>query len=235
MLPDGLPPYGKTEHQTLSCRQDDTRDTRLDVTLIITQWGVRFPRKVNRLGIRIGNPRSNTVWGGIFDTLVPTKADSANPKSLSKVYDVGEFPLHVDTAHWLKPCRYLVFGCVNPGSNARPSFLVDTRRLPLMDVQKSLLYSEPLRVTNGRNSFYSTVMSKTRPFIRFDRACMSSVTSEGASVLEMFSQYKWPNYIETIHWKPGMVLVIDNWLILHGRARLDHSDLDRKLIRVSVL
>jgi hypothetical protein len=203
--------------------------------LLLPNGELDFREKLIVLASGLGTPVATRSGGGIFDTLVPTKADSANPKSLSKVYDVGEFPLHVDTAHWLKPCRYLVFGCVNPGSNARPSFLVDTRRLPLMDVQKSLLYSEPLRVTNGRNSFYSTVMSKTRPFIRFDRACMSSVTSEGASVLEMFSQYKWPNYIETIHWKPGMVLVIDNWLILHGRARLDHSDLDRKLIRVSVL
>jgi alpha-ketoglutarate-dependent taurine dioxygenase len=87
---------------------------------------------------------------------------------------------------------------------------------------------------NGRNSFFSTILSKARPFVRFDPGCMTATTSDGEKALEVLSRHIWSDYVETIHWKTGAVLVMDNWRLLHGRGRADCSDSDRKLLRISI-
>lgn len=172
--------------------------------------------------------------GSLCDTLLPTEAEAAKPRSLSKIHDLGEFPMHNDTAHWLAPCRYVMLACVSPGSASRPTLIIDARRLPLNEHQSSLLHSTPLRVTNGRNSFFSTILSKARRFVRFDPGCMSATTTDGAKALAVLARQNWLDYIETIHWEAGMVLVMDNWRMLHGRGRADCPDSDRKLLRISI-
>jgi hypothetical protein len=182
----------------------------------------------------LGTPAATRSSGSLCDTLFPTQAEAAKPRSLSKVHAVGEFPFHNDTAHWLTPCRYVVLACVSPGSASRPTLLMDARRLPLTEHQSSLLHSTPLRVTNGRNSFFSTILSKARPFVRFDRGCMTATTTAGSKALAVLARQNWPDYIETVLWKTGTVLVIDNWHLLHGRAHAERPDPDRKLLRISI-
>jgi hypothetical protein len=182
----------------------------------------------------LGTPAATRSGGSLCDTLLPTETDAAKPRSLSKVHAVGEFPLHIDTAHWLTPCRYVMLACVSPGSGSRPTLLLDTRRLPLNEHQIALLHSTPLRVINGRNSFFSTILSKARPFVRFDPGCMTATTTDGAKALAVLARQNWPDYIETVQWKTGTVLVIDNWRMLHGRGHADCPDSDRKLLRISI-
>lgn len=182
----------------------------------------------------LGKPAATRSGDSLCDMLLPTEADAAKTQSLSKVYAVGEFPLHIDTAHWLTPCRYVMLACASPGSASRPTLLMDTRRLPLNDHQSSLLHSTPLRVTNGRNSFFSTILSKARPFVRFDPGCMTGTTPDGAKALAVLAKENWPDHIETVFWRAGMVVVINNWRMLHGRARADRPDGDRKLLRISI-
>jgi alpha-ketoglutarate-dependent taurine dioxygenase len=182
----------------------------------------------------LGTPAATRCGGSLCDTLLPTEADAAKPRSLSKVHAVGEFPLHIDTAHWLTPCRYVMLACVSPGSASRPTLLMDARRLPLNEHQSSLLQSTPLRITNGRNSFFSTILSKARPFVRFDPGCMAATTTNGAKTLAVLARQNWSDYIETVHWEAGTVVVIDNWRMLHGRGHADCPDSDRKLLRISL-
>jgi alpha-ketoglutarate-dependent taurine dioxygenase len=184
--------------------------------------------------VGIGTPTATRTGGGLCDTLLPTKADAAKPRSLSNVHAIGEFPLHIDTAHWLTPCRYVMLACVSPGSASRPTLLMDARRLPLNEHQSSLLQSTPLRITNGRNSFFSTILSKARPFVRFDPGCMAATTTNGAKTLAVLARQNWPDYIETVHWEAGTVVVMDNWRMLHGRGHADCPDSDRKLLRISL-
>ena len=47
----------------------------------------------------LGTPAATRSGGGLCDTLQPMEAEAAKPQSLSKVHAVGEFPLHIDTAH----------------------------------------------------------------------------------------------------------------------------------------
>jgi len=182
----------------------------------------------------LGTPAATRSGGSLFDTLSPTEADAAKPRSLSKVHAFGEFPLHIDTAHWLTPCRYVMLACVSPGSASRPTLLMDTRRLPLSEHQSSLLNCTPLRVTNGRNSFFSTILSKARPFVRFDPGCMTATTIDGEKALAVLARHNWPAHIESVLWQQGMVVVLDNWRLLHGRADTGCHDRDRKLLRISL-
>ncbi len=182
----------------------------------------------------LGTPAATRSGGSLCDMLLPTEADAARPRSLSKAHALGEFPLHNDTAHWLTPCRYVLLACVSPGRASRPTLLIDTRRLPLSEHQSSLLHSTPLRVTNGRNSFFSTILSKARPWVRFDPCCMTATTPDGVKALAVLAMEKWPDFIENVQWKTGTVLVMDNWRMLHGRGHADCPDADRKLLRISI-
>lgn len=201
-------------------------------------WAIRseatFRQQLIALANQIGTPVATRSKGDICDTLKPTDASSANPNSLSEIHSLGEFPLHVDTAHWLTPCRYLILACLSAGSGDRPTLLLDTERLPLSPEQTSILRRTPFRVTNGRNSFFSAILSKDRQFVRYDQGCMASVRSSDKPVLDIFLASNWTDYVETIDWHKGKVIVIDNWRVLHGRGQASHPDLDRTLLRISI-
>ena len=183
---------------------------------------------------QFGTPVAMRAGVEICETLKPTETRFAQTHSLSKIHSLGEFPLHVDTAHWLTPCRFLILACLSPGSGHRQTTLLDTNSLPLSHEQTSLLRSAPLRIANGRNSFFSTILAKHRPFVRFDTGCMTPVTPNGEQALDVFSINHWTNYVEAIDWHEGKVAIIDNWRILHGRGRADRLDDDRTLLRISI-
>lgn len=193
-----------------------------------------FREHLITLAAQLGTPVATRASGNVCETLKPTDAHFAHPHSLSGIYSLGEFPLHSDTAHWMTPCRFLIVACLSPGSGNRPSLLLDTQQLALDQEQISLLQRTPLRVTNGRNSFFSTILAKNRPFVRFDPGCMTPLTADGRRALAVFSKSRWPDHVETIYWHEGKVLVIDNWRLLHGRGKADCSDSDRTLLRVSI-
>jgi hypothetical protein len=193
-----------------------------------------FRQKLFNFASLHGRPVGTRAGGNLLETLLPTNSATAKPRSLSKIHGFGEFPLHVDTAHWLTPCRYVVLGCASTGTARRPTLLLDTRRLPLSKTQLSLLHSTPFRITNGRNSFFSTILSKSRPFVRYDPGCMTPTTPEGAKVLEILARDPWAACIETVSWEPAMLVLIDNWRVLHGRPQANCYDPDRKLLRISI-
>jgi hypothetical protein len=196
--------------------------------------GPEFSERLLAIARELGTPTPTRSRGSLCEVLLPTQAGNAKPRSLSRLHGVGEFPLHTDTAHWVTPCRYVMLACVSPGGGSRATLLMDTQRLRLNEHQSSLLHSTPLRVTNGRNSFFSTILSKSRPFMRFDPGCMTATTIDGMETLELFSQYKWPDHVEHFQWAVGTVLVLDNWRMLHGRASANVPDEGRKLMRISI-
>lgn len=193
-----------------------------------------FLRRLHEIAVELGYVVATRPGGTTCDALEPTSSAAARVRSLSKIYNVGEFPLHNDTAHWLIPCRYIVLGCVNPGRTSCATLLMDTKRIRLKSDQENLLHSTPLCVRNGRRSFFSTILSKDRPFIRYDKGCMTPTSSIGNSALDIFLRKNWPDQVEFICWKKGLVLVIDNWRVLHGRESVNTKGSERKLFRISI-
>lgn len=166
--------------------------------------------------------------------LQPKEAKHARQNSLSGRFSLGEFPCHVDTAHWAVPCRYVLLACLDPGVGNCDTVLLDTKTVPLTHQQRELLYCTPLRIFNGRHSFFSTILHRQRPFVRYDLGCMHPVSLNGQLALRVLDSNAWPALTIPIHWRRGRVLVIDNWRVLHGRGSAACEDCQRTLMRVYV-
>lgn len=170
----------------------------------------------------------------LVQELCPIATDEAFPRSLSALFGQGSFPFHVDTAHWTTPCHYIVLGCVEPGRDVRPTLLIDSRKLELTLEERLLLETTPIRIRCGRGSFYGTILSPDRRFIRYDPGCMEPMCSRGEEALKLLATERWSELEERIIWRKGRVVVIDNWRMLHGRASAGANDSPRKLLRVLV-
>jgi hypothetical protein len=182
----------------------------------------------------LGNPVTGRA-GRKIEPLKPTKQVSANAKSLSVMHGLGPFPMHTDGAHWLQPPRFIVLVCASPGTSPVPTTLVRFRDLQVTASERARLESAPFLVRNGRRSFYSTICSPSRMFIRYDAGCMEPQGPESEASLRLIADRAKEVGCRPVHWQTGDVLVIDNWDVLHGRG-LGPSEAsnDRKLLRVSV-
>jgi Taurine catabolism dioxygenase TauD, TfdA family len=180
----------------------------------------------------LGCPLSSRANDPPIVELRPTKASHARSHSLSRRYSTGAFPCHTDTAHWSVPCRYILLACVDPGNGNRETVLLDSHAVPLVDQQLTLLNSAPFRIRNGKNSFFSTVFQKGRPFIRYDPGCMEPVSNSGEVAMSLLDSQAWPCILHRIEWWTGRALIIDNWRVLHGRGLASCDDPCRVLLRL---
>jgi hypothetical protein len=97
------------------------------------------------------------------------------------------------------------------------------------------LESAPFFVRNGRQSFYSTICSPARTFVRFDTGCMVPKGAESEANAALIVRRTKEIGFTAVGWRTGDILIIDNWNVLHGRGdgSAETSD-DRRLLRVSV-
>jgi len=182
----------------------------------------------------LGEPIKGRKSVDIVQKLVPISKDKAHPYSLSSKHATGVFPLHVDTAHWITPCRYLIFGCLNEGESLRPTILLDFNSLELTMEEKDYLYNSPFIIKNGRNSFYGSILANHREFIRYDSGCMTPANGGTCKMEDLLSSKKVQESLTKIIWESGMILIIDNWRIMHGRGTPMKSGMDRELYRILV-
>lgn len=155
--------------------------------------------------------------GGFIDRLEPSQI-AAHPHSLTASYGNGEFPLHQDGTHLPLPPRFIVLTCAELGQDERPTTLCDTSALEFDCHERNLLETAALLVKNGRNSFYATILDRTRnPPIRFDPGCMIAMDSRGALAMALFREAATARTTDFI-WSTNSALVIDNHRMLHGRG-----------------
>lgn len=170
--------------------------------------------------------------GALIESIVPRPTEAAEERSLSAAYGLSELPMHIDTAHYIRPARYLLLGCADPGQSGAETRLAPTSALKFSPTERSLLASTAVLVRTGRRSFYSTILDRSRPFFRYDPGCMEPLDERGVEALQIVS-----NAIERIEvikheWRRGEILLIDNWYMLHGRTATTADS--RLLFRVSV-
>ena len=140
--------------------------------------------------------------------------------------------MHIDTAHRLRPARYLLLGCADPGQSGAQTRLAPIRALKFSASEHSLLASAAVLVRTGRRSFYSTIMDKSRPFLRYDPGCMEPLDARGEEAMQIVSDAIGRIEVITHEWRRGEILLIDNWNMLHGRTATAADS--RLLFRVSV-
>ena len=169
-----------------------------------------------------------------IEMLSPRCQTNARTSSLSRRFGTGAFPLHCDTAHWTIPCRYIVLACEVAGRVETPTLLLDTCNLPFSDEEVLVARSATFIVKNGRNSFYASIIDRDRRFLRIDPGCMEPVTEAGISAMSLYQLERNRHRVISFAWKPGDVLIIDNWRVLHGRGNRVAADPRRRLVRAYV-
>lgn len=187
-----------------------------------------------KYGNELGTPVIARKSAGVVQKLVPINKEKAYPNSLSSKHATEAFPLHNDTAHWITPCRYLILGCMDEGESMRPTTLLDFSSFEITKDEMAELRSAPFIIKNGRNSFYANILEKHRGFIRYDPGCMTPANSRSSKIADLFSSKRVRNSTKEVHWEKGMILIIDNWRMLHGRGEPMAAGSDRELYRVLV-
>jgi hypothetical protein len=200
----------------------------------VTEMGHDMHAAPETIAKLFGNPVTGRA-GQKIEPLIPTEQARANAKSLSVAHGLGSFPMHTDGAHQLQPPRFVVLVCASPGTSPVPTTLIRFRDLKVTASERTRLEAAPFLVRNGRRSFYSTICSRSRRFIRFDAGCMMPQGSESESSVKLIAHRASEVGFTLVNWRTGDVLVIDNWTVLHGRGLgISEASFDRKLLRVSV-
>jgi alpha-ketoglutarate-dependent taurine dioxygenase len=176
-----------------------------------------------------GKPLSARRQGEAIEVLIPTPEGSARPHSLSAKYGLGSFPAHSDCAHWVVPPRLLVLYCAN-NDEGRPTYLYKWTTVFNRIPEPSLLAREVFLFRTGRHSFYDSIVSSGRQFIRFDAGCMQPATNRADEALRYILQATNDVPDEIIAWSAGTALFLDNWHCLHGRG-VAYSNAQRVFFR----
>ena len=172
--------------------------------------------------------------GRLVESIQPETAEIARAGSLSSKFGLHPLPLHIDTAHWNVPCRYLLLACIDPGPVPTPTLLLDSRTVQLSDRESLACRSAVFAIRNGRFSFYASIMDRDRSFIRLDPGCMRALSDEGTAAIEAFSKERQAIKLIRHDWKQGEILILDNWRTLHARGCEAPTAPGRILFRIMI-
>lgn len=179
----------------------------------------------------LGRPLTSRHQTYGFEMLTPTSLEQAEPASQSCVYGLSKFPLHTDCAHMPLPPRLLIMYCVED-TQIRPTTLLPWHVClsSLAKSRKNFVSDATFVVKNGKNSYYTSIFWDDFSNVKLDFNCIFPATKSAVqlkkTLLETFSTI---DKIEVI-WRPGRILILDNWRVLHGRGDASQSG-NRTLIR----
>jgi hypothetical protein len=167
------------------------------------------------------------------EVIQPQSTVDARPRSLSAQFGLDALPLHVELSHRARPCRYLLLGCLDPGTSSATTTLLDWRQLSFSAAELGLLRDSPILVRTGRRSFYSTILASDGTFLRYDPCCLEAIDERGSAALELMQRRIGAALLAVHRWCLGDILVVDNWSVLHGRAPAEPGS-GRRLARILV-
>jgi L-asparagine oxygenase len=165
--------------------------------------------------------------------LRPREASSAPPNTYSGIFGVGAFPLHTDMARWSNPPRYLAMQCIT-GSAEVPSFVLDSTLLFESDedlVKLGGVIVRPRRPVGGQRPLFR-VRELAPPRFRYDSRFLEPASPKSAGQLERLAQRIEASVPESFHLeRPGDLLLLDNWRVLHGRGEVSKNASCREIAR----
>ena len=176
----------------------------------------------------LGEVCSGVEGTNCVERIIPQTAETALPGSLSRRYGLGTLPIHTDTAHWARPCRYLVMACAEVGPVPTATLLLDARHVRLSEPEEAACSSAVFLVRNGRRSFYGSIRERDREFIGLDPGCMAPLSCEGGLALQAFSfdrnrgalcQHDWETGVDPCYRQLARVARTRRWRAYSARAR----------------
>lgn len=175
---------------------------------------------------------------GVFavQILSPRNPDSATSNTYSGHFGMGGFPLHTDLAHWYRPPRYLVLGCIF-GAKSVGTLVYDSTDI-VEEIGRALLSRalvrprRPLRVTRPLLRLLERDAGGSARF-RFDSLFLQPANAAGLTALEVIGEHLRACEPERIVLgRTGDAVVIDNWRMLHGREAIPYDGQNRKIARM---
>lgn len=144
-------------------RGDIVLSTRESSELDSAGWTVVVDGAAHLLDVArsLGVPLPSRVGRGLVDILVPVTQERADPHSLSGIYGLGAFPFHIDTAHWVVPCRYVLLALVEAADTSTGTMLLNWSGL-FTQAEQRCLAAAVLLVRNGHRSFYAPILDAVR-------------------------------------------------------------------------
>lgn len=168
---------------------------------------------------------------GAVDQLTVTAAGIKPLNTYGGNYGSGELPLHSDLAHWYRPPRYLMLRCIK-GVTGVSTRLVDLRSLeeviPRAIMRRALL--SPRRQLDGKMYLLRML---TDEMLRWDQLFLKPQNREARIVADLMQQSKSKLPITEIKLvRPGCILLVDNWRVLHGRSPVPDGETGRTIDRI---
>lgn len=182
----------------------------------------------DRLGRRVPGRAA-----AIEETIVPCTVERARPRSLSGAHGLRCLPLHVELSHRARPCRYVLFACLDTGTPSVATTLLDRRTLQFTADELLILRSAPILVRAGRRPFYSTILPSDDRYLRYDQCCMEAVDARGREAMHLLGVRLTECEPFRHRWTPGNMLIVDNWRALHGRDQAGATN-GRRLARILI-
>lgn len=184
-----------------------------------------------RLAACFGKIRKNAFGDLVHNLSIKTK-EEANVRSHSAIHGKGMFPYHSDTAFWHIPCRLLSLKAVG-GDLRRSTRIIQTSKL-LDGIPKSQINRASWIVSTGRGSFYSGLSWHADEMQRFrlDLGCMKPANVTAKSLQPELIRLCNASFGLDIEWKPGRLLLLNNWQFLHSRAGEVENEGMRMLERI---
>lgn len=202
-------------------------------------WTLKLPPVSTRardIGLALGPIMPNQRTGSSHADLVPYSKSDAPPGSMSSMVGKNAQPIHSDGAHTSVPPHYLIFECLEPGSEECPTHIW------AIDLDKIIADRNPLLVApqwvfgSKDRGFYSSIVQRklSTSRIRFDPLCMTPAAFCRSSLVEAESLIGSYSSKFSIDWIAGAILIVDNWRCLHARGSGAEGSPTRKLRRWQV-
>lgn len=175
-----------------------------------------------------------TPWeGGLIQELVPRA--SATPNTYSGIFGLERFPFHTDLAHWLLPPRYLLLRCVRGFADVL-TLLLDGHDLVesvTLDILMRAIV-KPRRPRNGAITLLRLCESTDDGYrLRWDEIFLKPASKVGNIADQRVREHLIDSEPMSIGLaRPGDMLLIDNWRMLHARSVIPAGREDRRIERI---
>lgn len=178
---------------------------------------------------QFGKPRASRLNGPLVDRLSPLSQHESKRNSMSAAFGLGAFPFHTDAAYFRIPPRYMLLRMAGSSACERHTLVKDFGDV----IASGMLRRDVWLVNGGRDRFYTPIVDEDiiagRLVFRFDPCCMRPVHDFFEServVQDAIQQAK----DVAIKWAPGLLLILDNWRVLHARGEAPQSDDSGRLL-----
>ncbi len=182
-----------------------------------------------RMAAALGIPIACQSNYPIIQQLTPHQNSSKSGISFSKVFGTGGFPLHTDLAHWPLPARYVLLADVGI-SHSRPTFVLSQSNF-LAKFDEADIGHSVWKVPGPMGSFLCSMNFKAlnRNWLRFDPLCMQPQNEAARAIINANKSIQYSPI--QVDWSQNLVLVIDNWLMLHGRGGSSVNDTNHRVLK----